>query len=417
LSNYNITKLPSGITLATEQIDYVKSFSLGFWFNVGSRDETGKTNGISHLLEHMFFKGTPKRTARKISEEIESLGGYLNAFTSKEHTCFYGRGLSQHIDKAFDVLSDMVQNSLFEKGELQKESKVVIDELRDIEDSPEELIFDKFETNIFKGNSLSMPIIGSESNVESFKQKDLLSYSKNKYGYNNLVIVASGAVSHNQLLKMIEKYFKHKKKNIDTGFHLKNRKKFSYKVSKNLFIQKDINQAHMILGGPTYGYKHKERAVINLISNILGEGSSSRLFLSLREKNGIAYQVNTFMNTFWDVSSFGVYLSTNDESLPKAKLLIEKEFEKLKTKKITHKELKKAKEYIKGSLQLSLESTSNRMIRMGSSLLYYGIVKTVEESIKEIDAVTREDIQKYSQKLLNPKNLSNISISSANLLI
>ncbi|MEE9429601.1 MAG: pitrilysin family protein [Melioribacteraceae bacterium] len=417
MSNYNITKLPSGITLATEQIDYVKSFSLGFWFNVGSRDETGKTNGISHLLEHMFFKGTQKRTARKISEEIESLGGYLNAFTSKEHTCFYGRGLSQHIDKTFDVLSDMVQNSLFEKDELAKESKVVIDELKDIEDYPEELIFDVFETNVFKGNSLSMPIIGSEKNVGGFKRKDLLSYSKNKYGANNLVITASGAVSHDKIINMIEKHFEHRKrKTNDTRLHIKDRKKISFKTAKDLFIQKNINQAHIIIGGTTYGYKHKERAVINLISIILGEGSSSRLFQSLREKNGIAYQVNSFMNSFWDTSSFGVYLSTNDESLPKAKVLIEKEFEKLRTKKITHKELKKAKEYIKGSLELSLESTSNRMIRMGSSLLYYGKVKSVENSIKEIEAVTREEILEYSQKLLNPKNLSNVVISSKNIL-
>lgn len=416
MSNYNITKLPSGITLATEQIDYVKSFSLGFWFNVGSRDETGKTNGISHLLEHMFFKGTPKRTARKISEEIESLGGYLNAFTSKEHTCFYGRGLSQHIDKTFDVLSDMVQNSLFEKDELQKESKVVIDELKDIEDSPEELIFDVFETNIFKGNSLSMPIIGSERNVGSFKKTDLLRYSKNKYGNNNLVITASGSVSHEEIIKMVEKHFnKKKRKSVDSKLHVKGRKRFSVKAAKDIYIHKDINQAHMIIGGTTFGYKHKERAVINLISIILGEGSSSRLFLNLREKNGIAYQVNTFMNSFWDTSSFGVYLSTNDESLPKAKLLIEKEFEKLKTKTITNKELNKAKEYIKGNLQLGLESTSNRMMRMGSSLLYYDKVKSVEDSIKEIEAVTREDILEHSQKLLDLKNLSNVIIASKNL--
>lgn len=156
--NYRITKLPNGIRVATEKINHVNSFSLGFWFNVGSRDENKKNNGISHFLEHMFFKGTKTRSAKKISEEIEALGGYLNAFTSKEHTCFYGRGLNKYLNKTFLVLSDMLQNSLFDEKELKKEARVVIDELHDIEDSPDESIFDSFETNIFRGNSLSMPI-------------------------------------------------------------------------------------------------------------------------------------------------------------------------------------------------------------------------------------------------------------------
>ncbi len=206
LNIYNVTKLSNGIRIASEKIEHVNSFSLGFWFNVGSRDETKDTNGISHLIEHMFFKGTKKRSASRISKDIESLGGYLNAFTSKEHTCFYGRGMTKNIEKTFSVLSDMIQDSLFLPKELAKESKVVIDELYDIEDSPEELIFDKFETNIFAGNKLEFPIIGTEENISKFKQNDLLNYINEHYSINNFYIIASGNIDHEQLIKLTNKY-------------------------------------------------------------------------------------------------------------------------------------------------------------------------------------------------------------------
>jgi len=275
LSNYKISELSNGLRIASEKIDHVNSFSLGFWFNVGSRDEIKRTNGISHLLEHMFFKGTKNRTARKISEEIESLGGYLNAFTSKEHTCFYGRGMSQNLEKTFIVLSDMIQDSLFDANELKKEARVVIDELHDIEDSPEELIFDKFETNLFKGNSLSMPIIGTEDNVANFSRGDLTNFISKNYNIRNFCIVASGAVDHDELIKLVEKYL------TEINYtKAKYRKKYKYQEAKDLYTYKDINQAHLIIGGSTFGYDAEERAISNVISNILGEGSSSRLFQS-----------------------------------------------------------------------------------------------------------------------------------------
>ncbi len=409
MNNYKLTKLSNGIKVASERIDYVNSFYLGFWFNVGSRDETKATNGISHLLEHMFFKGTKKRSARRISEDIESLGGYLNAFTSKEHTCLYGRGMQQHLEKTFEVLSDMLQNSLFNKNELSKEAKVVIDELHDSEDSPEELIFDKFESNLFSGNSLGYPIIGTEKNIYSFTRDDLINYIRKHYTAENFYIVASGCVDHDKLVKLAEKYLK-----ITSGNKKLRRKRISEKVHKDLFIYKDIHQTHLIVGGTTFGYNSNKRAVSNVLSNILGEGSSSRLFLSLREKNGIAYHVNTFMNSFYDVSTLGIYISTNESSIKKAKKLIDIELDKLKNKKVTEKELKRAKEYIKGHVQMSLESTTNRMMRMGSSLLYFNKFKTVEETMQEIDSVSREDLLDLSQKLFKPSKITSVLIASKN---
>ena len=328
------------------------------------------------------------RTARKISEEIETLGGYLNAFTSKEHTCYYGRGMTKNLEKTFSVLSDMVQYSLFDEKELKKEAKVVVDELRDIEDSPEELIFDLFETNIFKGNSLSMPIIGNENNITNFSRKDLIDYVDQNYNTRNFYVVASGNIEHEELVSLVNKYLTD-----INGTKSKTRKKYNYKPAPDRYYFKDINQAHIIVGGTTFGYNSDRRAIINLISNILGDGSSSRLFQRLRERNGIAYQINTFMNSFYDVSSFGVYLSTNESSLKKAYNLVISEFEKMKNKKVGPRELKRAKEYIKGHMQMSLESTSNRMMRMGNSLLYFDRIKPIEESIAEINNISQKTVE------------------------
>ena len=414
MSQYNKSILPNGIKVISETIPYVKSFSLGFWFNVGSRDESFSNNGITHFIEHMLFKGTKKRTAKKIADDIESFGGYLNAFTSKEHTCYYGRGLSDHLEKTFDVLSDMIQHPAFKSSEISKEANVIIDELNDINDNPEELIFDKFEEISFSGNSLSLPIIGTEKNINSFNQTDLFKYIKEKYGFNRMIIAASGAVNHNDLLRLTDKYF-----NSDLGNSPLKRKNYSFGInnSKSEIIEKEIQQVHAIMGGTCWGYKDDKRIYASILNQVLGEGSSSRLFQSVREKNGIAYQINSFLNSFLDTSTFGVYLSTNDKMLDKALTIISKELKKLREVKISERELKKAKESLKGSMLLSLESTSNRMFRMAQSELYFNRIKTTEEIIKNIDAVTRENILETANQLLNESTFVKLIIKSKNVLL
>lgn len=371
-----------------------------------------ENNGISHFLEHMFFKGTKKRSAKKIAEDIESLGGYLNAFTSKEHTCFYGRGLSEHIEPTFEVLADMIQNSVFDPKEISKESRVVIDELYDIEDSPEELVFDKFESNIFQGNSLGMPIIGTEKNLRSFKQKDLINYVKENYTFDRFFIVASGNVNHNQLIELAEKYIK---RNFKQTNH--KTRQLNLQPTNDLFVEKDIQQVHYIIGKPTYGFKDEKRIAVAVLSQILGEGSSSRLFQKLREENGIAYQINTFLNSFYDISTFGIYLSTNEKSVFKAQSLIFNELKNLKQKKVTEKELNRAKEYLIGNILMSLESTTNRMQRIAQSVIYFGKIKSVEETIKKIKAVTVKDILELANELFDENSLTRVVLSSKNLLL
>lgn len=412
MKKIRVTELPNGIRIVTEKIDSVKSFSLGFWFDVGSRDEDENNNGISHFLEHMFFKGTKKRSPKQIAEDVESLGGYLNAFTSKEHTCFYGRGLDVHIEKIFEVLSDMVQNSVFKPSEIIKEAGVVIDELNDIEDSPEELIFDKFETNIFPDDPLGYTIIGTEKNLKNFRQKDLFRYINERYKFNNFMVAASGKVDHDEIVKFTKKYIKYNfglsdyKRNICTG-----------SVNDDLYVYKNIQQAHIIMGRTAPGYKDKMRTKVSVLSHILGEGSSSRLFQTVREKNGIAYQINSFLNSFYDVSTLGVYFSTNEKSAHKAESLVLNEFRKLKGKKISDEELERAKNFLKGNIIMSLENTTNRMIRNAQSLIYYNKVKTVEETIKEIEAVTREEILELANQFLDNNTYKKVVISSKNLLL
>jgi predicted Zn-dependent peptidase len=410
LKNIDITHLPNGITIISEKINHLKSFSLGFWFNVGSRDETPENSGISHFLEHMFFKGTKKRSAKKMAEEIEGLGGYLNAFTSKEHTCFYGRGMSAHIEKTFEVLADMVQNSVFSPKEIEKESTVVLDELYDIEDSPDELIFDKFESEVFSGNPLGMPIIGTEKNLRTFSHKDLVDYVKGNYTLDRFFIVAAGNINHKDLLEFAEKYITKKIKP-------KNDKKreLVLREPSDIFVEKDIQQVHYIIGKTSYGFKEKKRIGISVLSHILGEGSSSRLFQKVREENGIGYQINTFLNSFYDISTFGVYLSTNDKQIGKAHQLIFEEIEKIKNKKVGEIELNRAKEYLIGNMLMSLESTTNRMLNIAQSMIYYNKIKSVEETVQKIRQVTPKEIRELANEAFEDGTLTNVVLSPKNI--
>jgi predicted Zn-dependent peptidase len=239
-----------------------------------------------------------------------------------------------------------------------------------------------------------------------------LTFINNNYGFNNFYIVASGAVDHKKLISLTYKYFLKNFKVIS-----KKRSAFNYKSVSDLYIYKDIHQSHLIIGRATYGYKDEKRTTVNLLSHLLGEGSSSRLFQALREKNGIAYQINTFLNTYYDISSFGVYLSTNDKSFTRARDLICSEFKKLRNKKLSDKELKRVKEYLKGNMLMSLESTTNRMHRIAYSMIYSGRVKTIEESIREIDAVTSRDLLEVANEILDERNLNKVVISSKNHLM
>jgi len=408
LHNFRVTTLPNSIRLVSEYLPYLQSFSLGFWINVGTRDESINNNGISHFIEHMVFKGTKKRSAKRISEEIESYGGYINAFTSKEHTCYYSKGLPKNLGRTFSVLSDMIQNPLFKDHHIKREAGVVLDELKDIDDNPEELIYDKFEEVIFRGNSLSLPVIGVEKNIKKFNSGELLKYHNDNYNRNKLLIVASGAVSHDELIKLAEKYIER-----NSIAQNKKRQNFNPKKADDLIIEKDFQQVHTILGRTTYGLKNERRMMIKVLSAVLGQGSSSRLFQAVREKLGITYQIHSFLNSYYDTSAFGIYYSTNPKQTTKVLEIVNREMQKLKEKKISERELQRVKEYLKGSTLLSLESTTNRMIRMANAMLYFGRVITIEEFLKKIDYVTVKDIFEVANEVLDNEKLIKVILKSS----
>ncbi len=407
MDNCKVTTLSNGVKIVSEYIPYLKSFSLGFWFNIGARDENLRNNGISHFIEHMLFKGTKTRTAKQISDQIESYGGYLNAFTSKEQTCYYGRGLSENFKKTFRILSDMIQNPLFKDSHIKKEAGVVIDELKDIDDNPEELIFDKFEESIFNGSSLSYPIIGTEKNILSYNSNILHQFHKANYRLDNLLISVSGAIQHEEAVALAGKYFKGRK----TVSNQK-RKKFGKQSVNEVIIEKEIQQVHSIIGTATYVFTDERRHKLKVLSTLLGDGSSSRLFQAVREKLGMTYQINTFLNSYLDVSAFGVYYSTNDKQAERVNEIVMREFNKLRTTEVKPKELKRVKEYIKGNTLMSLESTTNRMIRLANSILHYGKIVPIEDILNKIDAVTSGEILKLSNEVLSETTLSKIIICS-----
>ncbi|MDY0081934.1 MAG: pitrilysin family protein [Ignavibacteriaceae bacterium] len=409
MDNCKVTTLSNGVKIVSEFIPYLKSFSLGFWFNIGARDENPHNNGISHFVEHMLFKGTKTRTAKQISDTIESYGGYLNAFTSKENTCYYGRGLSENFKKTFIVLADMIQNPLFKDSHIKKESGVVIDELKDIDDNPEELIFDKFEESIFNGHSLSYPIIGTEKNLLLFNSNSLHQFHKTNYRSDNLMIAVSGAIEHDEAVRLAEKYFTSKKSSSASK-----RKNVFKNYVCDIKIEKEIQQVHSIIGRKTYGFNDSRRQKLKVLSTLLGDGSSSRLFQAVREKLGMTYQINTFLNSYQDVSVFGVYFSTNDKQAGKVSEIVYREFNKLRKEEVKLKELNRVKEYIKGNTLMSLENTTNRMIRLANSIYHYGKVVPVEYILNKIDSVSSDDIQKISAEVLNESTLSKIVIRSKN---
>ncbi len=406
MQSIQTTKLSNGITVVTENIPTVHSFSIGFWFNVGSRDENSRTAGISHFLEHMLFKGTHKRSAKKIAESVESVGGYLNAFTSKEHTCFYGRGLVEHLPMTFDILADLVQNPKLKPSDIDKERGVILDEFKDIQDTPSDLIFDVFEESLFKGNMLSSPIIGTEKNISGFDHETLAAYHTRHYGTNNLVIVCSGRVEHDKMVALAEKNFSSRK--ASPG---KRKRAIAVQpVSKS--IVKDITQVHCILGRNSYGYESDERVKLSMLSGILGGGTSSRLYQAVRERSGSTYQINTFVNSYLDTSAFGIYFSTGPEQKMKVLSVIEREIKNLAEKGINVRELKRIKELKKGGLVMGLESTTNRMMRIASSILNHGRIIPVEEVLEKINAVTQQELNIEAKRLLESESFLRIFIES-----
>ncbi|MBI2620564.1 MAG: insulinase family protein, partial [Ignavibacteriales bacterium] len=408
---YRKTVLSNGLRIVTEAIPHVRSVSIGVWIDVGSRDEDMRTNGISHFIEHMVFKGTENRSTREISRSIESVGGYLNAFTSKEHTCFYARVLDEHTKLAIDVLSDLSQHAVFPEREVEKEKGVVIEELRNAEDDPDDIIHDYFEKSLYGSHPMGFPVIGTEENLRSFTRKDLLRYRSSYYVPSRMVLAAAGNVKHDEIVELAARFFG---KNGGTLDARARRQRPGHGRKEELVIERPIQQAHVCLGTVAFSIKSRNRYPLLVLNTLLGDGMSSRLFQNIREKYGFAYSVYSFVSMVSDTGAFGTYIGTDRSHVNPSIDLIFKELSKLKEKLVSEAELKRTKAQLKGSMMLSLESIANRMMRLGSSELYFQELSPLDTIIKQIDAVSRDDLQRLAHILFRDDRFSRVIFQPTN---
>lgn len=408
-ATYRKTVLPNGLRVVSEKTPHIRSISAGVWIEVGSRDEEPLTNGISHMIEHMVFKGTTHRSVREISQSIESVGGYLNAFTSKEHTCYYARVLDEYTELALDVLSDLAQHPTFPPKEFEKEKGVVIEELKNAEDDPDDIIHDYFEKSIYGSHPMGFPVIGTEQTLRSMKRDDLVSYRSRHYTPSKIVVAAAGNIDHDRLVDLSAKYFAGTRNGVAPG----PRKRPSIQKPQVVELEKPIQQAHVCLGTSAYSIRSKHRYPLLVLNTLLGDGMSSRLFQNIREKYGFAYSVYSFVNMLSDTGTFGAYIGTDKSHIQASIELIHAELEKLRNKPVSKAELQRTKAQLKGSMMLSLESIPNRMMRLGSSELYFNELTALDSIIKHIDAVNVDEIQTLARELFAEGRFSRVAFIPA----
>ena len=389
--------LENGLTIIGEEIPYVKSISLGVWINAGSRIEDEEISGVSHFIEHMLFKGTRNRTSKQIASEIDNLGGQINAFTSKECTCYYVKLLDSHIDIGIDVLSDMILNSKFNEDDLDKERSVIIEELKMYEDSPEDLAYDLLTENIYKNDPLGMNIIGTEESLNRLNREKLLDYFNKYYVPNNSVIAISGNFNFDEIINKIEEKFKVWKKR-DVNVDIKKAEFKSCFLTKN----KDIEQVNLAMSLEAVPLENdKEVYALAVINTVFGGSISSRLFQKIREEKGLVYSIYSSQSLYRKCGELGIFASMSNEHLKEVYESIIEEIKIMKKYYVTDQEIKESKEQLKGSYILGLESTSSRMMSIGRALLLNNKVESTDDILKSIDNVDRETVKIVIDKIFN----------------
>lgn len=398
IKNYT---LDNGIRIVMEKIDYVKSASIGIWVNIGSNNETEETNGLSHFIEHMLFKGTKNRKAIEIAEDMDNLGGQLNAFTSKECTCFYVKVLDENIGEAVDILSDMFFNSLFQQEEIDKEISVVVEEIKMYEDSPEDIVHDKLTEIVFNNSPMAFNILGTEENLRTFTTDKVLNYMKEKYSPHNTVIAIAGNFDEEAFVSLVNEKFKHWQNSYATHAD----KEAEY-VRRVVGINKDLEQLHMCIGNKTMGRHDKNYYPLLVLNNIFGGTMSSRIFQEVREKKGLVYSIYSFVSNYSNTGIFSIYAGMSYNCAEDALRTILREMVSMKKGNITLKEFNRSKQQIKGNYILSLESTSSRMSAIGRRELLYNEIQYPEEVIEKINNVKLEDVLKVANELFDISKLS-----------
>ncbi|MGA3187644.1 MAG: pitrilysin family protein [Bryobacteraceae bacterium] len=394
--------LPNGVRVVTEQMAHVRSVTVGIWIGTGSREETPEESGLTHFIEHMVFKGTKNRSAEQIARSVDSIGGGLDAFTSKELVSYNVKVLDEHLPEAFDVVADLVRNPLFAKHDIEKEKGVILEELKMEVDNPEYLIHEIFSSSFWKGHALGRPILGTKQTIRTFDRDKVEKYYKQFYAPSNILITAAGNLSHRKLVALAEEKFA----------DLKPRKTRKMEAAPQphaplVFRNKNsLEQVHLYLGVPSISMPHEKRFACYILNAILGGGMSSRLFQNIREKQGLAYTVYSELTMYRDAGCMLVYAGTSQKTAGKVIESVVHELGEIAAHQVTPEELRRAKDHLKGSYVLGLESTSSRMGNLARQELYFKRFFSLGEMLDLIEKVTAEEVLELAQQFFDPKHMA-----------
>jgi predicted Zn-dependent peptidase len=403
MQKYVLSELDSGERVISEKVPSVRSVALGFWIGAGSRDERPDRAGVSHFIEHLLFKGSRSYDAQQIAETFDAMGAELNAATSREHTVVYSRVPDRHVDKALEVMTDMVFAPVF--AEVDQEREVVLEEIAMYEDTPQELVHDLFSDAVFGSHALGRPVIGTAEVISTISKRAIAGYHRSMYTGGNIVVSAAGNITHDKFVSLLQRFEARSAVAQREGPHV--RRPITRVPPPGLrFQRKDTEQYHLCLGAPGIARSDRRRFAASLLDGILGGSASSRLFQEIREKRGMAYAVYSFASQYTDTGLVGIYVGTREENLGPCLEICSEQIGEIAAGKLRSGELDRAKESLKGRIMLSMESTSNRMSRLGKSLIGDSELLTFERIIAEIDAVDEDAIAELAGVLLAPDRLS-----------
>ena len=394
-----VSALKNGLRVVSDTLPNLETVTVGTWVDVGSRFESASENGLSHMLEHMAFKGTRKRSAYDIAEQIENVGGYLNAYTSREHTTYYARLLKEDLELGVDVLSDILQNSTFVQDELERERGVIIQEIGQAEDTPDDVVFDLMQQAAYHDQPMGRPILGTVDLVNNFSREDLSRYMSSHYKGKNMAVVAAGNLEHKTFVKMVEDHFS------DLELSREHEKVAAIYSGGEVRIERDLEQVNILFGFDGMSFSDPDYYSSQVMSMILGGGMSSRLFQEVREKRGLVYSIYSYMGSYSDAGTFGIHAGTGPDQIIELIPVIAGEIHKL-TNKLGETELNRAKAQIKAGILMSLESTTSRMEQLGRQQMIFGRHITHEETLAKIDQVDTKAIMRCATRILNSGNLS-----------
>lgn len=394
--------LPNGLTVISEQMTHIRSVSIGVWIKTGSRDEDAGANGISHFIEHMLFKGTTNRSAEEIARQVDSIGGNMDAFTAKECICFNVKVVDDHLPLALDILSDLVLRPLFDENDIGREKGVILEEIKMDEDSPDYLVHEIFTQSFFKDHALGRPILGTRDTVRKFDRSSVMDFYNQCFIPENMVVSAAGNLKHQSFLELVNKYFAHMRPK-KTNFRSP-RPKTASRI--NLRNKKSLEQVQICLGVPSYPMAHEQRYASYLLNSLLGGGMSSRLFQNIRERQGLAYAIYSDLSPYRDTGCLCVYAGTSRESAPKVVHSVVRELHRLKAETVSAEELRRSKDQLKGSLMLSLESSTSRMSNLARQEMYFDHFFGLDELIEKIETVKAEDLQRMANDFFQTESIA-----------